>query len=234
MKKLTVLFASLVLVATACKKDEKKAEPPAVEKTADKAPAEVPELAAVPDEAAATGDKQWFMDVHTLGAGKITMADAKGAHEKDVAVMGKHGVNFTNYWVNEAEGVIYCLAEAPNAQAVNAAHKEAHGLEAQTVTSVKVGTLPADATGADGMKLFMDTHELGAGKVTMDDVIGAHKKDIETQGKHKVSYLNYWVDEAGGKIHCLVEAPNAEAANATHKEAHGLVAATMHEVLAGE
>jgi len=48
-----------------------------------------------------------------------------------------------------------------------------------------------------------------------------------------VHYRNYWVDEKGGKIFCLVEAPNAEAAARVHKEAHGLVADEIHEVKQG-
>jgi len=40
-----------------------------------------------------------------------------------------------------------------------------------------------------------------------------------------VNYLHYWVDEEAGKIFCLVDAPDAEAANTVHRQAHGLVAA---------
>ena len=47
------------------------------------------------------------------------------------------------------------------------------------------------------------------------------------------SYLRYWVDEAQGKIFCLVEAPDAEAASTVHREAHGLVADEVHEVQEG-
>ena len=73
------------------------------------------------------------------------------------------------------------------------------------------------------MSLFMDVHTIEGG-VTVDDVAGAHAADLETQGKHGVNYLKYWVDEEAGKIFCLVEADNAEAANTVHREAHGLVA----------
>jgi len=45
-----------------------------------------------------------------------------------------------------------------------------------------------------------------------------------------VSYLKYWVDEAAGKIFCLVEATKAEDANAVHREAHGLVAEEIYAV----
>ncbi|MCU1396174.1 MAG: hypothetical protein JWM34_4602 [Ilumatobacteraceae bacterium] len=73
------------------------------------------------------------------------------------------------------------------------------------------------------MALFMDVHNI-AGGVSVDDVIGAHKKDLETQGKYGVNYLRFWVDESAGKIFCLVEADSAADAHAVHREAHGLVA----------
>ena len=48
-----------------------------------------------------------------------------------------------------------------------------------------------------------------------------------------VDYQHYWVDEAAGKLFCLVEAPSREAAMAVHREAHGLVAETLYEVEQG-
>ena len=73
------------------------------------------------------------------------------------------------------------------------------------------------------MALFMDVHSISGG-VTEADVAGAHAADLAAQGQHDVNYLKYWVDEEAGKIFCLVDAPNAEAANTVHREAHGLVA----------
>lgn len=73
------------------------------------------------------------------------------------------------------------------------------------------------------MPLFMDVHNIDGG-VSADDVAGAHKADLETQGQYGVSYLRYWVDEDAGRIFCLVEADSADAANTVHREAHGLVA----------
>jgi len=49
-----------------------------------------------------------------------------------------------------------------------------------------------------------------------------------------VQYLRYWVDEADGKIFCLVDAPDAESANRVHREAHGLVAESIVPVIEGE
>src|SRR3954470_16798575 len=80
------------------------------------------------------------------------------------------------------------------------------------------------------MPLFMDMHSIDGG-VRAADVAGAHEADLATQGAHGVHYLRYWVDESAGKIFCLVEAPSAEAANAVHREAHGLVADEIYPVL---
>ena len=82
------------------------------------------------------------------------------------------------------------------------------------------------------MPLFMDIHKVGDG-VTMEDVAKAHQADLATQGDYDVNYLRYWVDEAKGEIFCLVEAPDAEAANTVHREAHGLVADEIFQVQEG-
>jgi hypothetical protein len=75
----------------------------------------------------------------------------------------------------------------------------------------------------------MDSHTIEGG-VSVADVAAAHQADLETQGAHGVNYLKYWVDEAAGKIFCLVDAPDAEAANTVHREAHGLVAQEIFPV----
>ena len=81
------------------------------------------------------------------------------------------------------------------------------------------------------MPLYMDVHNLPG--ATAQDVAGAHMKDLQEQAKHGVKYLKYWVDENQGKVFCLVDAPNAEAANSCHREAHGLVADEIYEVSEG-
>jgi len=78
------------------------------------------------------------------------------------------------------------------------------------------------------MPLYMDIHELG--EVSAEDVAKAHVADLEAQEKYGVNYLKYWVNEKCGKVFCLVEAPNAEAANSCHREAHGLVARKIIEI----
>jgi len=82
------------------------------------------------------------------------------------------------------------------------------------------------------MPLYMDMHSIDGG-VKADDVAQAHLADLQTQDRYGVRYLRYWVDEAQGKIFCLVDAPSVDAANNVHREAHGLVADTVHPVVEG-
>ena len=82
------------------------------------------------------------------------------------------------------------------------------------------------------MGLFMDMHAMD-GPVTVDDVAKAHAADLQTQDGYDVHYLRYWVDESHGKIFCLVDAPDADAAAAVHRAAHGLVADEIYPVTEG-
>jgi hypothetical protein len=82
------------------------------------------------------------------------------------------------------------------------------------------------------MPLDMDVHNLD-GAVTLSDVATAHAADLVKQDEHGVHYLRYWVAEDEGKIFCLVDAPNPEAANTVHRESHGLVADEVFLVAEG-
>ncbi len=83
------------------------------------------------------------------------------------------------------------------------------------------------------MSLYMDVHNTLPEGTTLADVAGAHEADLQVQQSFGVRYLHYWVDAEGGKIFCLVEAPNADAAHAVHREAHGLVADEIYPVEQG-
>ena len=82
------------------------------------------------------------------------------------------------------------------------------------------------------MPLFMDVHHKVDG-LTAQAVAGAHAADLKVQEKHGVKYLKYWFNDATGRVYCLVDAPNKEAAEAVHREAHGLVADEIEEVKEG-
>ena len=90
-------------------------------------------------EALPVGTNRYFLDIHNLGAGKVTAADVANAHQKDLAVQQKYGVHFLNYWVDETNGIVVCLSQAPDASGVINTHKEAHGLIPDSVVTVKQG-----------------------------------------------------------------------------------------------
>ena len=82
------------------------------------------------------------------------------------------------------------------------------------------------------MPIYMDIHK-GVEGLTAEAVAGAHQKDLEIQGQYGVKYLRYWFNEADGTVFCLCEAPNKEAAETVHREAHDLVADEIVEVKEG-
>ena len=82
------------------------------------------------------------------------------------------------------------------------------------------------------MPLFLDIHSLGE-PVALNDVAHAHAADLQHQDGQGVHYLRYWVAGPEGKVFCLVEAPDAGAAAAVHRAAHGLVATEIYQVQEG-
>ena len=82
------------------------------------------------------------------------------------------------------------------------------------------------------MPLYLDVHHKVEG-LTKEAVEQAHQRDLETQERHGVKYLRYWYDTTSGRVYCLFEAPNAEAGEAVHREAHGLLADEINEVSEG-
>ncbi len=79
-----------------------------------------------------------YMDVHRKVEG-LTAEAVAGAHQKDLAVQGKHGVTYHRYWFNEETGQVFCLVEAPSKEAAETVHREAHGLTADELIEVQEG-----------------------------------------------------------------------------------------------
>ena len=78
------------------------------------------------------------------------------------------------------------------------------------------------------MPIYMDRHYVeGATKHT---VALAHEKDLQLQDKYNVNFLTYWFDESRSTAFCLVSAPDKEAVNKTHAEAHGMIPNEVIEV----
>jgi hypothetical protein len=79
-----------------------------------------------------------FMDVHTLG-GAVGIEDVAAAHQADLRTQEGQGVDYQRYWVDEEHGKIFCLVEAPSAEAAAAVHRDAHGLVADEIYLVAEG-----------------------------------------------------------------------------------------------
>jgi hypothetical protein len=80
-----------------------------------------------------------YMDVHHLD-GPVSADDVAKAHMADLQVQDKYDVNYQRYWVDEGSSTIFCLVEAPSADAAHTVHREAHGLVADAIHEVKEGS----------------------------------------------------------------------------------------------
>ncbi len=76
-----------------------------------------------------------YMDVHNIEGG-VDAATVAAIHAKDLQHQNAHGVHFLKYWLDESQGKVFCLSEAPDASAPNAVHFEANGIKADEVFEV--------------------------------------------------------------------------------------------------
>ncbi|WP_314196356.1 SCO4226 family nickel-binding protein [uncultured Arthrobacter sp.] len=65
-----------------------------------------------------------FMDVHRNMKG-ITQEDLLAAHNADLAIQDDEKVDFKSAWADPESGLVYCLSEAPSAEAVQRIHERA-------------------------------------------------------------------------------------------------------------
>lgn len=80
-----------------------------------------------------------FMDRHEFS--HITAADIAAAHMKDLEVQAQYGVQFLNYWFDEARQHAFCLASGPDIDAVKSVHAESHGMVPAQVIEVDEGLI---------------------------------------------------------------------------------------------
>jgi hypothetical protein len=113
-----------------------------------------------------------------------------------------------------------CLASG--VAKVSVLYKVGRGFTALSFGKRRIGTMP----------LYMDHHR-GVEGLTAEAVADAHRKDEEIQDQYGVKYVKYWFNEQTGEVFCLADAPNKEAAEAVHREAHGLMADEITEVKEG-
>jgi class 3 adenylate cyclase len=94
------------------------------------------------------------MDIHEVPG--VKPEDVAKAHEKDLEVQKKYGVEYRKYWINEKAGKIFCLCDAPDAETAARVHREAHGLVADKIIEIEtpeiaeslLGNVETNAAGA--------------------------------------------------------------------------------------
>ena len=82
-----------------------------------------------------------FLDLHKASdfEKKPTVDDIKNAHIADLAIQSNYGVRFIQYWINEEDGLVFCMMEAPDKEACAAVHAAAHGNMPCNVIELKGG-----------------------------------------------------------------------------------------------
>ncbi len=76
-----------------------------------------------------------YLDIHEIPG--ATPEQVAKAHEMDMAMQEKYGVEYRKYWFNHECGKVFCLVEAPSPEAAIHVHREAHGLEAKKLIEVQ-------------------------------------------------------------------------------------------------
>ena len=82
-----------------------------------------------------------FLDRHQ--APGASAADIAAAHALDVAVQDAYGVRYVTYWFDDSRETVFCLAEGPDREALEAVHREAHGMVADSIIEVGMGPMNA-------------------------------------------------------------------------------------------
>ncbi len=75
-----------------------------------------------------------FLDRHE--AIEATPEDVAAAHMRDLEVQGSYGVRYHTYWFDRENRTVFCLAEGPDREAIEAVHRESHGLMATMVVEI--------------------------------------------------------------------------------------------------
>src|SRR5687767_15028644 len=105
-----------------------------------------------------------FMDLHILPG--VKARDVAEAHRRDLLIQDDHRCNCMTYWIDEKRGNVFCLIEAPTADAVTEMHSKAHGLVPHKIIEVngslvesflgRISDPESAITSADGLRIFAD------------------------------------------------------------------------------
>lgn len=122
-----------------------------------------------------------FMDIHTVDP-KTTWEDVAKAHMADVEIQDRYDVDYLKYWYNKDCGKLFCLVEAPSADAARYVHDEAHGLLAEKLIEIDPelldGFMGSAAVNAGGAALLPGARsdvqrDSGVRTIMFTDIVGS-------------------------------------------------------------
>jgi class 3 adenylate cyclase len=118
------------------------------------------------------------MDIHRVPG--ATANDLAQAHAHDMQVQDGLGVCCVKYWFNEASGKVFCLIDAPSAEAANEVHARSHGLLAEKIIEVDpdmaeglLGDGEVNMAGAVMMPNPQQGRDTGLRSVMFTDIVGS-------------------------------------------------------------
>jgi class 3 adenylate cyclase len=171
-----------------------------------------------------------YMDRHEV-PDDASPTDVAEAHSRDLEVQQKYGVDYITYWFDHRNGSGFCLAEGPSVEAVEAVHREAHGLMGSKIIEVDpmaveafLGQLDRPATGqefvATAFRAILFTDLVGSTELTqrLGDagamrVIRAHdaivNEAIRARGGRRVKHTGDGVMASFNLVSRAVEAAMA-------------------------
>ena len=119
-----------------------------------------------------------YMDIHSCEG--ATAEEVAKAHLSDMKVQDRYDVNYKKYWFNPEAGKLFCLVEAPTAEAAECVHREAHGLLAEKLIEVDpdlvdgfMGSPPANEAGAAVIPDSPGKYDPGVRTVLFTDIVGS-------------------------------------------------------------
>ena len=167
-----------------------------------------------------------YLDRHDLPG--ATAEEVAEAHIADLNVQGPHDVRYLTYWFEPTSGSVFCLAEGPSKEAVEAVHAEAHGLLASAIIEVEPGPVqsffgslpehpPGTAYTASAVRAVLFTDICGSTEFTQtfgDDAARALLKEhdaivrevLDARGGHEVKHTGDGIMASFHSVSAAVEA----------------------------
>ena len=147
-----------------------------------------------------------FMDVHERLPAAVAAADV----HRDMRA--RRGARCLRYWHAAEAGKLFCLVEAPSAEAAASVHHRVGGLQADRIYEV-IESEPSlagwEGNVSDAPFFFINTHKIQAGKA--DEFRAYAKKYVKLVADEEPQLIgfNLYINEDGTEFSCVQVHPNA-------------------------